>query len=278
MTRRIAYMPLGTYPEAACDDAVLGTVRLAATLGWSLHTTAFAVEIPPVSPPFGGFLINVEGMARAAEERSKKECDRLVSLVGAAAPAEVNLQSSVQSTKVGTEGDGAAVEARYFDLTLLPWTPDSASTQDFAQAVVFAAGRPCILVPASASTGPVQHLAIAWDESAVAARALCDALPLMAPGGTVSVLTVRDEKGLTGTALAQTLAASLALRGYKAEAVDITLNGRQIAVALQEEALSRGAQILAMGAFGHSRLRDFILGGATKGVFKDLRLQVLVSH
>ncbi len=65
---------------------------------------------------------------------------------------------------------------------------------------------------------------------------------------------------------------------YRANAVDLTLDGKSIATALQEAALAEGLQLLAMGGFGHSRLHDFILGGATKGVLADLRLPVLLSH
>jgi nucleotide-binding universal stress UspA family protein len=60
--------------------------------------------------------------------------------------------------------------------------------------------------------------------------------------------------------------------------VDIALDKRSISTALQEAALSEGAKLLAMGGFGHSRLRDFVLGGATKGVLSDLRLPLLLSH
>jgi nucleotide-binding universal stress UspA family protein len=94
----------------------------------------------------------------------------------------------------------------------------------------------------------------------------------------VSVVTVQDEKSLSGSGIADTLAGSLERRGYTANAVNIALDGRTIAKALQDTAIAEGAQLLAMGGFGHSRLRDFILGGATKGVFSDLRLAVLLSH
>lgn len=66
--------------------------------------------------------------------------------------------------------------------------------------------------------------------------------------------------------------------GYQVAAGDVMLGKQTIAEALQEAALEAGAQILAMGGFGHSRLRDFILGGATQGVLNDLRLPVLLSH
>jgi nucleotide-binding universal stress UspA family protein len=143
---------------------------------------------------------------------------------------------------------------------------------------VFGAGVPVILVPPSTAASSIDHIAVAWDGSRVAARALCDALPLLAAGGRVSVVTVQGEKSLSGSSMAQTLTASLERRGYTANTVNITLEGRTIAKALQDAALSEGAQLLAMGGFGHSRLRDFILGGATKGVLSDLRMAVLLSH
>ena len=88
---------------------------------------------------------------------------------------------------------------------------------------------------------------------------------------------MQDEKALNGTSLAQTLASSLDLRGHDARAVDLTLDRRSIPTALQDAALAEGAQLLAMGGFGHSRLRDFILGRATNGVLAVLRLAVLLS-
>jgi nucleotide-binding universal stress UspA family protein len=278
MPIRIAYLPLNTYPDAAPDPAILAAVGFAASLGCGLHVSTFAVDVPQTVSPIGGFFINVEGMARAAEERSKAECERLEILVKGAARPEFNASIGNQTVVLGAALDAAMAEARIFDLALLPWSAETLLSQDMAQSLVFGAGVPVILVPPSAAVGPVDHIAIAWDGSRVAARALCDALPLLAEGGRVSVVTVQGEKSLSGSGLAQTLAASLERRGYTANAVNIALDGRTIAKALQDTALSEGAQLLAMGGFGHSRLRDFILGGATKGVFSDLRLAVLLSH
>ena len=277
MTSRIAYMPLNTYPEAAPNAAVLATVGFAAALGCGLHVATFAVDIPKTVSPIGGFLISVEAMAQAAEDRSKAECERLQALItGAGQPDLVSFAN--RRVVLGAAVDAATTEARTLDLVLLPWSADTLSAQDMAQAMVFGAGVPTILVPSSTQVNSVDHLAVAWDGSRVAARALCDALPLLSAGGRISVLTVQGEKGLSGSGIAQTLAASLEQRGYTARAIDITLAGRPIAEALQDTALSEGAQLMAMGGFGHSRLRDFILGGATKGVFSDLRLAVLLSH
>ena len=278
MPNRIAYMPLNTYPEAAPDPAVLATVDFAAALGCGMHVATLGVDIPKAVSPIGGLLINVEATAGAAEDRSKAECERLKALIKGASRPGLDMSFSSHKVVLGAALHAATIEARTFDLALLPWSVETRSAQDMSQAIVFDAGVPTILVPSSTQAVSVDHIAIAWDESRVAARALCDALPLLSTGGRVSVITVQGEKSLSGSGVAQTLAASLERRGYAAKAVNITLMGRSIAEALQDAALSEGAQLMAMGGFGHSRLRDFILGGATIGVFSDLRLPVLMSH
>jgi nucleotide-binding universal stress UspA family protein len=278
MFDRIAYIPLNTYPEAPPDDAILRAISFAGALGCKLHVSTFAVDIPSVGSPIGGYLINVEGMTRAAEDRSRTECKRLQSLVEKTGSTGVGISVTSHEVVMGAAPSSAATEARYFDLALVPWWAEALAAQEMAQSLIFGSGLPVILVPPTAATGTVDHIAIAWDESRVAARALGDALRTLPLGGKVSVLTVQGEKALNGTGLAQTLAASLDLRGFDAKAVDLRLDGKSIAAALQDAALAEGAQLLAMGGFGHSRMRDFILGGATKGVLADLRLAVLLSH
>jgi nucleotide-binding universal stress UspA family protein len=276
--RRIAYMPLNTYPEAAPDTAVLAAVNFAASLGFRLHVSTFAVDIPPTAAPMGGFLINVEGMARAAEDRSKAECERLKAFIEGVARSKPETQFVNHRLALGAALGAAASEARYFDLALLPWAAETLSAQEMAQALVFGSGVPVILVPSSMMTQPVDHVAIAWDESRVAARALGDVLRFLPAGGKVSVLSVAEGKDENASGIAQTLAAALELRGFDAKAVDIPSGGQNVAAALQESARSQGAQLLAMGGFGHSRLRDFILGGATRDVILDLRMPVLLAH
>lgn len=278
MPARLAFMPLGTYPEAIADGAILAAAGFAATLGFELHVRAYSVDIPQVYSPMGGFLLDVPGLFLAAEEKSKAECLRLKDLLERSTEKRAGLQFSSRQVPVGAVLDLATAEARYYDLSVLPWSDGTLLAQDMAEAVVFGSGRPAILVPPSAHPANVDHIAIAWDASRVAARALGDALSLLPEGGRVSVLTVQDEKPLSGTEVAGSLASSLERRGFTANPCRITIGGKTIAEALQEAALAEGAQLLAMGGFGHSRMRDFVLGGATKGVLADLRLPTLLSH
>jgi nucleotide-binding universal stress UspA family protein len=278
MSRPVAYLALESHPEPPADDAIRAAVAMAAALGAGLHLSVHAVDVPPVASPLGGVLIDLEGMSRTVEERSRETCDRLVALVEATAGPGALVATLTHRVALGGVAAAAAVEARYFDLALVPWTAGGQLAQDLAQALVFGTGLPVVLVPGGAGARPLDHLAVAWDESRVAARALGDALRLLAPGGRVSVLTVKGEKALREGDLAATLAAALTLRGIAAEGVEIAAAGRPVAAALQEEALARGAGLMAMGGFGHSRLRDVILGGATRGVLADLRMPVLLAH
>lgn len=274
---RIAYMPLNSYPEAVTDDAVKAAVGFAAPLGVVLHVTTFAVKIRQPASALGSLVLDIPGMVRVAEERSRADCRRFAEIAREAGTS-ARLTLSERTVMFGAALDAAAHEARYFDLSLLPWSGESVSARDMAESLVFGSGRPTIMAPPSTQANKVNHLAIAWDGSRVASRALGDALALLPDGSRITVLTVQDEKPLSGQGIAGALASTLRNRGFAAEALDIALRGRTIAEALQEEASLAGASLLAMGGFGHSRLRDFVLGGATKGVFSDLRLPVLLSH
>jgi len=275
---RIAYMPLASYPEALDDVSIIAATRFTASFDCTLHVSTFSVDIPQVSSPLLGLLIDIPGLVYTAEEKSKTECHRLQSLVQHAASPRLQVQCVHREVLLSAGLESAAREARHFDLAVLPWSGETVLAQDMAEAVLFGSGRPTILVPPSAGPVTLDHIAIAWDSSRVAARALGDALPMLAEGGRVSVLTVQDEKPLSGSNLASSLASFLEIRGFTAVPIAITLGKRTIAEALQATAMSEGAQMLAMGGFGHSRLRDFVLGGATKGVLSDLRLPVLLSH
>ena len=278
MPSRIAYMPLNTYPEALPDQSILAAIGFAATLGCSLHVATFSVDIPQLYSPMGGLLLDVPGLVHGTEERSKAECLRLERLVQGAAGSRLDVHCKSREITLGAALDLAAGEARYFDLAILPWTGETIAAQDLSEAVVFGSGRPAILVPPSTPSAAIDHIAIAWDGSQFAARALNDALPHLAEGGSISVLTVKDEKPLSRADLASTLASSLERRGYSAKPLDVVLDKKTIGAALQDAALSEGAKLLAMGGFGHSRLRDFVLGGATKSILSDLRLPILLSH
>ena len=276
MYRRLAYMPLITYPKAPTDMSVASTIDMAASIHCGLFVTTYSAEIWRETNEIGKLLIETPAEVRKAEEESKVRCQELHLLVKQRAGPDVSTLTRHLMPELA--GEAAAGQARYFDVVLVPWSGNIQAASTFAQSVVFTSGRPSILVPPGFQSKSIEHVAIAWDASRVAARAVADLIPLLASDCRIAVLTVRDEKPLPGQDIAEALAALLMQRGFVAEARHIALAGRTVAEALQEAAIEAGADLLAMGGFGHSRARDFILGGATKGIFADLRLPVLLSH
>lgn len=278
MPTRIAFLPLATYPETVADRAIQAAARFAVAQGYNLHVSTYSVDIPQMHSPLGGLVLDVAGLARAAEKKSKAECERVKHLLEGEAEVSAVLQFSTRTVTLGAALDTAAMDARYHDVSVLPWIAKDVLPNDMTEAILFESGRPAILVPSTADVAGINSIAIAWDGSRVAARALGDALTLLPNCSHVSVLTVKDEKPLARHDLAGQLASALMKRGYTAKPCNISLGSKTIAEALQDAALAEGTQLLAMGGFGHSRLRDFVLGGATKGILHKLVIPTLLSH
>lgn len=274
MTVRSASMPLTTYPETVPDDCLAAALGFAGAIGATIDVTIYAVEIPQPVTPFGSIVLDIPDLVRRAEDRSEADAARLTKAVRQFAPNAGCLRRKVV---VGAAADHAAAAARAHDLVLLPWA-DTGTVRDMASALIFGTGRPVVLLPAGAKVDRLTHLAAAWDGSRVAARALADGLALLAPGGRVSLLTVAGDKTLDGLVDAKAMADRLNQRGWTAEAIFSKASRQATALALQEAAQATGAQMLALGGFGHSRMRDFVLGGVTQGMLADLRMPALISH
>lgn len=171
-----------------------------------------------------------------------------------------------------------AEHARLHDLTVTGCrTGAILGERQIAEHLLFDSGRPLIIVPADHDDGDIAGpVAVAWDNSRSAARALGDARELMAAGAVL--ITIDGDKQIAGDLDPTARLAVLARRGIAASHVNADKGGRNIAAALQDEALQQGATLLAMGGFGHSRLRSFVLGSATGAILDSPAMPVLLSH
>lgn len=274
-----ALLPLVTYPDPVSPHVAASAASAAAQLGMELHALAVNVDIPPMSNALSRFLLNTPEMVRQANARSRGHGEDILRAVAEQAEfAGVKLVTDRARAVPVLMGDLAAQRARYFDLVLIGWEAASEASHTLAEDVIFGSGRPVILLPDLAKPAAFEHVAIAWDGSRVAARAVADAAPLLERAAKVSVLTVIDEKVLPEDDPGARLASGLRQRGLAAESHAVLSGGGSIAVTLQENAIERGADIMVMGGYGHTRVRDFILGGATDGILSDLRLPILISH
>jgi nucleotide-binding universal stress UspA family protein len=180
--------------------------------------------------------------------------------------------------------DAVIEHGRVSDLLLLSQV-DTTGNQgvelDLVDRVVMGVGRPVLVLPLKAK--PVERFGtaiVAWNGRREAARAAFDSLPLLRLAKEVRVVRVDpqcDEEASTAIAGSE-LAGVLARHGITAVAEPISGNGQEAGLALLTKVFDSGADLLVMGAYGHARVREFILGGATREVLKNMRVPVLFSH
>lgn len=140
------------------------------------------------------------------------------------------------------------------------------------------AGRPLLLVPRGVTALPLRHVFVGWKESREARRAVADALPLLKNAAQVTVLGITSEKDrLTTQGQTEDVAAWLGAHGVEATPQAIAASGGEAGY-LHAELLDRRCDLLVAGAWGQSRLREFVFGGVTGDILMDPSFCVLMSH
>lgn len=185
----------------------------------------------------------------------------------------------------GNPAELAAGHGRYADLIVIgQLNPDdtlASINRPRPEEVVLLAGRPVLVVPYVGTFATVgQRIGIGWDAGREATRAINDAIPLLAAASSVTVMTV-DQK-IDGARHGQVPGADIALylarHGVTATVDAMTSSGIGVGDTLLSRASDIGADLLVMGAYGHSRVRELLLGGATRTVLRTMTLPVLMSH
>jgi nucleotide-binding universal stress UspA family protein len=271
-------LPISTWPDSTPAAGLLRAFDIAASLGAKVTAVLHEVDIPAVNSFIGNSLINVSGMIAAAEQKSAANADRLGAQLRALA-GRFNSPLQVRRWR-GHLGDAPAHysrAARTYDHTFLVPLPGDASQRDIAEAVLFGSGGPVWVFPAEEATAHLKTIAIAWDGGRAAARAVHDALPILRQAGDVTILSVSDDKPIDGASV-EALRDYLVAHGVPAVSVSIERGELPVGEALQDAAIDCGAGLLVMGGYGHSRLREFALGGATRSALGGAALPILLSH
>jgi len=152
---------------------------------------------------------------------------------------------------------------------------------DFVEQVVMAAGRPVMILPLKGDSKlDLSSIVLAWNDGREAARAAFDALPILRLAKSVSIVRLDPQKApeLQGKIAGTDVAEALSRHKVKAEVLNLPTISGDPGQALLACAADRGAGLIVMGAYGHSRLREFIFGGATIHVMSNLDRPVLMSH
>ena len=152
---------------------------------------------------------------------------------------------------------------------------------DIADRLVLGSGRPVLIVPKEAPVREVGgRILVGWNARREAARAAFDALPLLKRADWVKVVWINPqfEGGLARDVPAADVCTALARHGVKCEATEAVRPRTHVGKTLLACAQDHGADLLVMGCYGHSRLREFVFGGASAHVLEHMTLPVLMSH
>lgn len=273
-----------------------GRVALKAALdvgrAFESHVTALHVKMDPQAPipyvagPMPTELLvqiseNAEEHARELAGKVRGVCDELCEQSGAAR-ADTPQASGFCVTwreALGSFDYHYGLEGRLNDVSVVaqPDPKDRENTTDILEGLLFHSARPVLMVPGGATVRADGKVVIAWNGGIESTRAVRGALPFLDKAKTVVILTVGDPESLDGPDAAA-LAESLAWRGINADVVETRAEKKSDGETVLKAATDLNADLLVMGAYSHSRLRELILGGVTQEVIETSRIPVLMTH
>jgi nucleotide-binding universal stress UspA family protein len=272
---------LTTYPNASNINAIRWAASFAERA--NCRITAFVADIKMEIPGslLGNALINVSALAGAEMAKSKENAKRLLAAFTEEADRHgVPHETIHERCLVGAVPDLMADLARLRDLTIIPVPAEDDVDQWYAETVVFQSGRPVLIVPEElpSTVAKFDAIAVAWDFSRTATRAVADAIPLLELAKVVRIVCVTNEKPIESSRAASELAAHLSRHGISVIVDEVDAAGRAIGDVLTQFVAANKIDLLVMGAYGHSRFREFILGGATKSIMSRPPVPTFLSH
>lgn len=265
-----------THPESTPGWAFDRVAKLAESLGAKVSLGICQVHIPPMSNWLANALLSIDGMIAGENKKSAANAEALGSFFKSAIPDALRGDCFVINCPGMVTHWQLAVRARTHDLVIVP-VYGHAEAISVAEGLVFESGRPVLLMPETSGM-KFDRIAVAWDGSSVAARALSDAIPLLRLAKSVAIVQVKGEKDLSRSATSSDAIRNLELHGINAENVDVPVEDRDAAATLQDYCLRDHRSLLVMGAFGHSRAREFVLGGVTRSILDSPKLAIFISH
>jgi nucleotide-binding universal stress UspA family protein len=262
------------------DPATAFAVSIAAAFQAHIEGIAFAYD-PAISPNF------LDGMSAGWIDAQRAEnlaaARQAVDRFEAAAGREgVSAEHQIIESGIGEAPKLFAFIARHFDLSVVGQTePDLALPDDLLiEAALFESGRPTIVVP-YIQQGPLKldRVLVCWDHRRSAARAVADAMPFLERSNKVEIVTVRRDDRKSGEELpGAAIGEHLARHGLNVEVKQVIAPDLDVANTVLSYAADTSADFIVMGGYGHSRLREFVLGGATRGMLQSMTVPVLMAH
>ncbi len=195
--------------------------------------------------------------------------------------AGVSTELRMLSASIHSAAKQFARIARLFDLAIVSQAKPEGNAVEaiISETTLFGSGRPVIIVPyIQKAPLKLDQVMVCWDGSRPAARAIADAMPFLQRAKQVEVVMVTNERGKHDKIEGVDVGQHLARHGLNVEVHRITQANIDVADALLSHAADSGADFIVMGGYGHSRLREFVLGGVTRSIFQSVPVPVLMSH
>ena len=220
----------------------------------------------PVTVQLAAYLATLREDAAAAEK----------SFVKMLRPADVQGEWRTES---GSAAASLTRLAQAADLVVLRQRDPENLVEPLApEDVILACGRPALIVPRAGSFDHVgETVLVGWNGSREATRAIHDGLPLLASSGSITLLSATRRAEDEGANLAD-LTGHLARHGFHVEREQLTERDADVASTMNARAAALGADMIVMGAYGHSRLREMILGGTTQAMLRHITVPTLMAH
>lgn len=267
------------------SEAVHGRLELALSLAkqGEAHLTGLYTAFTPEPGSFyvmaGNAALYVEQRQRRAEREGALERLYRAELVRTEVSGQWKSSAEYPNTVVPQA-------ARLADLTILGQydrgDPNAFVAEQFVENTVFTSGRPVLVVPYAGRVDTIgSHVMLAWDGSREATRAWHDALPFLARAKRVTILTINAlaHEAPLSRLPGVDIAAIVSRYGVNVATDEIeSVKGEPIGETLLSRAADLGADLIVMGCYGHGRLRELVLGGATRSILKSMTVPVLMSH
>jgi len=261
------------------DPAGDFAISIADTFKSHVLGVAFAYE--PIIPGtvMGG--IPAEFIETQRIESDKKARASVARFEQAAKRVGISAETRTISASISGAGDQLGRLGRRFDLVVVgqPERNEAVADEVVDEAALFETGRPVIFVPFIQKTGlKLDRVMLCWDGSRAATRAIADAMPFLQKAKQVEIVMVSGNKPKNDEIAGVDLGQHLARHGLKIDVKRITSPEIDIASTILSYAADSSTDLIVMGGYGHSRLREFILGGVTRGLFASMTVPVLMSH
>ena len=263
------------------EGSIVGKYAVSVAAALEAHLTGIAFIYDPVVPISGAGYIPAEVIETQRDDNESAAEAAIKIFSTATDQAGISAEPLITSASLAGAGDKFARMARRFDLAIVGQAEPEISSMEqiIAETTLFESGRPMMMVPyIQKAPFKTENVMICWDGSRTAARAVADAIPIIRNSGRVEIVMVTNERGKQDELDGADIGQHLARHGLKVDVHRISGASIDVGDALLSHAADSGADFMVMGGYGHSRLREFVLGGVTRSIFESMTVPVLISH